>query len=129
MTVPEPRFQVSTLREGYATPDVDVAVARVLAAFAGQGPLPTRADLEALRFRPVRLQQGYDMGDVDGWFDLVADQLDQTSGPSRPGPPMGGWLPGPTPPPAPPIQVRPAWSCNRAKLYPGNPLPAPAAES
>lgn len=109
MTVPEPQFRVSTVREGYATPDVDAAVGRVLAALDGKGPWPTRADLEALTFRPVRLQQGYEMSDVDGWFDLVADELDRRTGTAPTGRPASGSVwpssPSATAPPGPPTDL------------------------
>ena len=83
------------MREGYATADVDSAVDRVLGALAGREALPTRGDLEALTFRPVRLQQGYDMSDVDGWFDLVADELDRRAWAAPNGQPMAGGAPSP----------------------------------
>ncbi|MBL0749239.1 DivIVA domain-containing protein [Nocardioides sp. G10] len=64
-----------------------------MASFESDGtPGITPAEIEQLRFTPVRLGAGYDMGEVDAWLDTVTAELDRRgSGAARtttPSPPM-----------------------------------------
>ncbi|MFN8196375.1 MAG: DivIVA domain-containing protein [Nocardioidaceae bacterium] len=99
----EPRFRLTSLREGYAPGEVDAAVDRVLASLRGEAPPLTRSDIEALAFDAVRLNQGYDMSDVDTWFDLVADTLDGGGPTMLTGP--AGWPTQPVEPVEPDLRV------------------------
>jgi DivIVA domain-containing protein len=74
------RFAPVRLREGYATEPVDRLLAEVRAAAAGgiEGPVQRRTPREDLArriqevaFTPVRLREGYDMGQVDALLDRL----------------------------------------------------------
>lgn len=70
-----PRFMTTLMRVGYDQPEVDLAVDRVMAAFALDEPGIDAAEVEGLRFRRVNYRQGYDMEQVDDWLGDVVDEL------------------------------------------------------
>jgi DivIVA domain-containing protein len=72
MTFDRPTFSTTSLREGYDTDEVDRAVELILDNLALPEPRFGADQITVLRFTPVRLQQGYDMGEVDSWLDLAA---------------------------------------------------------
>ena len=44
----------------------------------------TASDVSSLRFNPVRLAEGYDMGEVDTWLDQAAAELGRASSAAAP---------------------------------------------
>lgn len=52
-------------------------------------------DVDKVRFSPVRLREGYDMGEVDGHLDLVKQTLDALDRAVASGGPVPGALPEP----------------------------------
>lgn len=79
MSPDRPTFPMVRLRESYATEQVDLAVEMVLENLALPQPRIGRADIEGLRFTPVR-RGGYDMTAVDDWLDEVVAELDRRTG-------------------------------------------------
>ncbi|MSW72005.1 MAG: DivIVA domain-containing protein [Actinobacteria bacterium] len=53
----------------------------------------TASDVSSLRFNPVRLAEGYDMGEVDSWLDQAAAELARTSGGAAPATPAAPGTP------------------------------------
>ena len=47
----------------------------------------TPEDVSNKRFTPVRLREGYDMGEVDNWLDQAAAELGRTSAGAAPAAP------------------------------------------
>ncbi|RYB92798.1 DivIVA domain-containing protein [Nocardioides glacieisoli] len=56
----------------------------------------TASDVSSLRFNPVRLAAGYDMGEVDTWLDQAAAELGRTSGGAAPAAPAAPATPAPS---------------------------------
>ena len=79
MTLERPAFSTTSIREGYDTDEVDRAVDLILHNLALPEPRFGADQITVLRFTPVRLQQGYDMGEVDSWLDLAAAETERRS--------------------------------------------------
>lgn len=73
-----PSFTHTKWRAGYAIDDVDAFVQRAIASLEAQHALPmTSTEVQDVRFTPVLLRSGYDMGEVDAWLDALAARLSE----------------------------------------------------
>ena len=76
LAVDRPRLRIRRRgSEGYRREEVDAFVDRALTALGENPPSLTPEDLDAQRFRVVRVRRGYDMRQVDDWMDALAGQL------------------------------------------------------
>lgn len=80
MTLQRPTFSTTSMREGYDVDEVDRAVDEILDNLSLPEPRFGADRVTGLRFTPVRLQQGYDMGEVDSWLDLAAAETARRAG-------------------------------------------------
>jgi len=70
-------FTTVQFREGYTKREVDAFVARAVESLRSATPAMRPEDVRAVRFAPVRLQQGYDMAEVDAYLDDLEQHLSE----------------------------------------------------
>jgi DivIVA domain-containing protein len=75
MALQRPSFTTSRFLETYDMAEVDDAVDRIFAALAGTAPTLGAPEVQAMRFTPVRLREGYTMDEVDTWLDEAVTEL------------------------------------------------------
>ena len=69
------RFPTTKLLEGYEVAAVDAFVARAERAVSMRDGSVTAAEVEKIRFAPVRFRTGYQMDDVDNHLERLVEQL------------------------------------------------------
>ena len=69
------RFPTTKLLEGYEVAAVDAFVMRAERAVSMRDHSVTAADVEKVRFAPVRFRTGYQMDDVDNHLARLVEQL------------------------------------------------------
>ena len=69
------RFPTTKLLEGYEVAAVDAFVMRAERAVSMRDGSVTVAEVEKIRFAPVRFRTGYQMDDVDNHLERLVEQL------------------------------------------------------